>query len=241
MLLLLRATIISHFRKCAAAAIACWMILFASFFFAASCSSKRVAVARPRAVGFSETGIASWYGEPYHGRRTANGEVYDMHRWTAAHRTMPFNTWIEVRNLNSGKTVHVRINDRGPFIEGRIIDLSRAAAEKIDMMQSGIARVRLTVIQPPSDEARQSYAVQVGAFEDEKRAGHLMQTLRVRQTRPVRVVRRDAAHSVYRVLVGEEDAYFEASLLASSLRSEFPDAIVVRVDEPNPSAATGQN
>ena len=82
----------------------------------------------------TETGIASWYGYPYHGRRAANGEIYDMEKLTAAHRTLPFGTWVRVTNLTNSKTVDVRITDRGPFIDGRIIDLSKAAAREIDQV-----------------------------------------------------------------------------------------------------------
>ena len=88
---------------------------------------------RPSAApGAVETGVASWYGHPYHGRRAADGEIYDMETLVAAHRTLPFNTWVRVYNLNNNKTVDVRIIDRGPFVDGRIIDLSHAAAQAID-------------------------------------------------------------------------------------------------------------
>ena len=97
-----------------------------------------------------EIGLASWYGDPYHGRRAASGEVFDKEKLTAAHRTLPFETWVEVTNLASGKSVQVRINDRGPFIDGRIIDLSEAAAKQIDMWRAGVAQVSLHVIGAPS-------------------------------------------------------------------------------------------
>ena len=105
----------------------------------------------PVRVGSTETGVASWYGIPYHGRRAASGEVYDMTCLTAAHRNLPFQTWVEVTNLSNGKRVDVRINDRGPFARGRIIDLSQAAARDIDMLRAGTARVRLKVIPPPRE------------------------------------------------------------------------------------------
>jgi rare lipoprotein A len=111
---------------------------------------SRPAPTRPARIGDVETGVASWYGYPYHGRRAANGEVYDMEEFTAAHKTLPFETWVRVENLTNGKTVEVRITDRGPFIEGRIIDLSRAAARAIDLIGPGIARVKVVVIRPPS-------------------------------------------------------------------------------------------
>src|SRR5258708_35293001 len=101
------------------------------------------------ARGHTETGIASWYGNPYHGRRTASGEIYDMEQLTAAHPTLPFQTVIEVTNLDNGKRVTVRITDRGPFAKGRILDLSHAAARAIEMLGPGTARVRLKVIKAP--------------------------------------------------------------------------------------------
>src|SRR5271165_4639591 len=102
----------------------------------------------PAQVLSPETGLASWYGHPYHGRAAANGEIYDMEKLTAAHRTLPFGTWVRVTNLTNGKTTEVRITDRGPFIDGRIIDLSRAAAREIDLLIPGIVQVRVDVINP---------------------------------------------------------------------------------------------
>ena len=93
-----------------------------------------------------EKGIASWYGGKFHGRKTASGERYDMNKMTAAHKTLPFGTRVRVTNLDTGRKVVVRINDRGPFIRGRVIDLSRAAARKMDMIQAGTARVLVEVL-----------------------------------------------------------------------------------------------
>ena len=117
---------------------------------AAACG-KRTHATHPASIGHTETGIASWYGEPYHGRKTASGEVYDMDRWTAAHRTLPFGTWVEVTNLTNAKRVSVRITDRGPFVHGRIIDLSRVAAKQLGVFGPGTAQVRLRVIRPPTE------------------------------------------------------------------------------------------
>jgi rare lipoprotein A (peptidoglycan hydrolase) len=98
----------------------------------------------------SETkGIASWYGPGFHGQRTASGEIYNMYNYTAAHKTLPLGTYVRVINLENDKMVIVRINDRGPFKRGRIIDLSYAAAKKIDMIASGTARVKLDIISKP--------------------------------------------------------------------------------------------
>lgn len=96
-----------------------------------------------------QTGQASWYGEPHHGRRTASGEIYDMYQLTAAHPTLPFGTRVRVTNLKNGRSVEVRINDRGPTAADRIIDLSYAAAQKLGALSSGLARVRLRVVSTP--------------------------------------------------------------------------------------------
>ncbi len=118
-----------------------------------------------------ETGLASWYGHPYHGRPAANGEIYDMESFTAAHRTLPFGTWVRVVNLTNDKTVDVRITDRGPFVENRIIDLSHAAAGAIGLIGPGVARVRLDILSVPAIASAQNwYAVQAGAFRDQDRA-----------------------------------------------------------------------
>ena len=95
---------------------------------------------------YEERGIASYYGKKFHGRRTASGERFNMHELTAAHRTLPFGTVVRVKNLNNGREVRVRINDRGPFKKGRIIDLSRAAAKKLNMIEAGVAPVRIKVV-----------------------------------------------------------------------------------------------
>ena len=99
--------------------------------------------------GSYEAGIASWYGPGFHGRTTANGETYDMYAMTAAHKALPFDTWVRVVNLDNSESTVVRINDRGPFIEGRVIDLSRSAAEDISMVWPGTAQVQLLIVDEP--------------------------------------------------------------------------------------------
>ena len=101
------------------------------------------------ASGYYEVGIASWYGPGFHGNRTANGEIYDMYAMTAAHKTLPFGTIVKVVDLDTGRSVIVRINDRGPFIEGRIIDLSYAAALELGMVEKGLAKVGLKIVKWP--------------------------------------------------------------------------------------------
>jgi rare lipoprotein A len=113
-------------------------------------------------------GLASWYGGKFHGRLTSSGEVFDTNTMTAAHKTLPFGTMVKVTNLENGKSAVVKINDRGPFVEGRIIDLSRAAAEEIGMVGSGVARVSLTIVAFATNA--ELYAIQVGAFALEANA-----------------------------------------------------------------------
>lgn len=98
---------------------------------------------------YYEIGIASWYGPGFHGKRTANGEIYDMYAMTAAHKTLPFGTIVRVVDLDTGRSVVVRINDRGPFVKGRIIDLSYAAAQELGMVKKGLAKVGLKIVKWP--------------------------------------------------------------------------------------------
>ncbi len=127
--------------------------------------------AKPLAV---ETGRASWYGAPYHNRRGSNGEVYNMNAMTAAHRTLPLGSIVRVTNVKTGNSAVVRITDRGPFIEGRILDLSLAAAKKIDVWGPGVATVRMEVLQTPAPlDTGGRWAVQIGAFGEEDAARDL--------------------------------------------------------------------
>jgi len=123
---------------------------------------------------FVQTGRASWYGAPYHNRRGSNGEIYDMNAMTAAHRTLPLGSIVRVTNVKTGHSAIVRITDRGPFVEGRIVDLSLAAAKKIDVLQTGTAMVRLEVLKAPASlDSGGRWAVQIGAFDVEKEATSL--------------------------------------------------------------------
>lgn len=117
------------------------------------CAKRKKTWRTPPPPGkYVETGVASWYGHPYHGRATASGEIYDMEKLTAAHRTLPFNTWVRVENLSNHRKIEVKVNDRGPFAHGRIIDLSRAAARRIELLGPGTAKVRITSIHAPKIE-----------------------------------------------------------------------------------------
>ncbi len=125
-----------------------------------------------------ETGLASWYGAPYHNRRGSNGEIYDMNAMTAAHRTLPLGSIVRVTNVKTGHAAVVRITDRGPFIKGRIVDLSLAAAKKVDLWQPGIAMVRVEVLHSaaPLDQGGR-WGVQIGAFHEEDTAKELVSQL----------------------------------------------------------------
>ena len=123
---------------------------------------------------FVETGIASWYGPPYHNRKSSDGEIYNMNALTAAHRTLPLGSIVRVTNVSTQHSVVVRITDRGPFIPGRIIDLSLAAAKAVDVWRAGLARVKVELLQTPAPlNAGGRWAVQIGAFEDQESATEL--------------------------------------------------------------------
>jgi rare lipoprotein A len=125
-----------------------------------------------------QLGKASWYGAPYHNRRAANGEIYDMNAMTAAHLTLPLNSIVRVTNVKTQRSVVVRITDRGPFVEDRIIDLSMAAAKAIDVWRRGTALVKLEVLEAPvSIRSGGRWAVQLGGFPDEQEARRIQQTL----------------------------------------------------------------
>jgi rare lipoprotein A len=206
----------------------------------------------PARVGSTETGIASWYGVPYNGRPTASGETFDMEKPTAAHRALPFETWVEITNLSNGKQVDVRITDRGPFVRGRIIDLSMGAARQIDMVRAGTARVRLRVIDPPviapapvaaipvnapavastppvkplaaPPYLASGYAVQAGAFSDRSRAEALRESLSYSDAR---VVEPQGDRALWRVLVGHALTVQAASALAVEVGKTAGAAFVV--------------
>ncbi|MFD2531845.1 septal ring lytic transglycosylase RlpA family protein [Gracilimonas halophila] len=146
------------------------------FVSACGISRKSVNYASTENARAIENGMASWYGPNFDGKLTANGEVYDMNGVTAAHRTLPFETILLVENLDNGKTVQVRINDRGPYAKDRIIDLSKGAAERVDMIGPGTARVRLYLLEGDLENSRitdikvPTYTVQLGSYRDRSQA-----------------------------------------------------------------------
>jgi len=188
--------------------------------------------AAPAIPGGGETGLASWYGHPYHGRASASGEIYDMEQMTAAHRTLPFGTMVRVHDRDNEKSVDVRINDRGPFVDGRIIDLSHAAARSIEMIGPGTARVELEILSAPSPAEPPHFAVQVGAFRDRENAERLRRAMEAKYGR-ARLVRRADTPGLWHVVVGQEPTQDGASALADRIRGEESSvntAFVVRLD-----------
>ena len=191
--------------------------------------SRHPAAVQP---GDTEEGVASWYGHPYHGRAAADGEIYDMEQMTAAHRTLPFHTWVRVYDLDNNRTVEVRITDRGPFVAGRIIDLSHAAARQLEMIGPGVARVRIEVLRTPPNAAPGLFAVQVGAFRDRGNAERLRTQMEARYG-SARLLQRAEDPSLWRVLVGAETSEDGANRLAERIRQdsvEKTSAFVVRID-----------
>lgn len=180
----------------------------------------------PAASGTAEIGTASWYGQPFHGRLTASGETYDMEKLTAAHRTLPFGAKVRVQNLVNQRSVEVRINDRGPFVKDRIIDLSHAAAQVIGMQ--GIANVRLEVLSIPQTRAADLFAVQLGAFAERRQAEQLLEELN-RKFGAARLVFREGDQT-WRVLVGLEPTVEQARALADELEKQSGPAFIVRID-----------
>ncbi|MEM7054633.1 MAG: septal ring lytic transglycosylase RlpA family protein [Pseudomonadota bacterium] len=164
----------------------------------------------PSAVGYVERGDASWYGSKFHGRLTSSGEPFDMYEVSAAHKTLPLPTWVEVTNLRNGRTLVIRVNDRGPFKQGRIIDLSYAAAYKLDVLNDGTAPVEVRAITfdghtPQTGIRPRSVPVelQVGAFSDRSRARAVRAQLEDAGIRRVDVDRaRSGGNTVWRVRVG---------------------------------------
>jgi len=186
----------------------------------------------PAPAGYAEEGNASWYGEPFHGRRASNGEIYDMYKLTAAHRTLPFETIVRVTNLTNGKSTTVRITDRGPFVENRVIDLSLAAAREIESVGPGVVPVRVEVLSPGVDPTTGFFTVQVGAFRDRGNAERLRDRLNLSYS-PVFIQQYDAPEGIfYRVRVGKISGEDAARQFGEQLRArENFSPFVVRLDE----------
>ena len=180
---------------------------------------------------FEETGMASWYGAPYHNRRGSNGEVYNMHAMTAAHLTLPLGSIVRVTNLKTGHSAVVRITDRGPFVVGRIIDLSLAAAKALDVYLPGVAKVRLEVLQAPMPlDTGGRWAVQIGSFSRQKAAAELAERLE-KHYQTAKVVKFVSPVGVWwvRIRVLDDDRQ-RAAVLARETETAEGSVFLVRLD-----------
>lgn len=216
-------------REMPAVALLMGLALLAS---CASPSPHRAGPGQAYPLGYTQRGIASWYGPGFHGNHTANGERYDMHKFTAAHRTLPMGSLVEVRSLTSGQRIKVRINDRGPFVRGRIIDLSYKAAKALGMAVQGTDRVEIRVIgyRGRPDQVG-LLRVQVGSFAEEGNALALKEYLE-RSYPHVRIVPVELWEGRrYRVLVGQFFSEDHADALAGRLAGELAmETLVIRDD-----------
>ncbi|PYT41823.1 MAG: septal ring lytic transglycosylase RlpA family lipoprotein [Acidobacteria bacterium] len=206
---------------------------------AAPASKRNKPAPAPASSGYTEEGNASWYGVPFHGRRASNGEIYDMYKLTAAHRTLPFETMVRVTNLNNGKSTVVRITDRGPFVDNRVIDLSFAAAREVDSIGPGVVPVRVEVISPGIDATSGFFTVQVGAFRDRGNADRLRDRLGISYS-PIFIQQYDSPDGVlYRVRVGKISGEDNAHQFSDQLRQrEGFTPFVTRLDEGTPTGGT---
>ncbi len=186
------------------------------------------------ADGYLERGVASWYGPTFHGENTSNGEKYDMYAMTAAHKTLPLPTYARVTNLKNGRSVVVRINDRGPFVSNRLIDLSYSAASRLDMLKEGttLVEVKALTVADPDELTRSSVLppptlyVQAGAFADQNNAQRVLQRLRAGGLSNAFILTPpDGKPALYRVRLGPVNSVPEFDQLAARLKTlGFPDA-----------------
>jgi peptidoglycan lytic transglycosylase len=191
-----------------------------------------------KAGNIFEEGKASWYGAPFHGRQASNGEIYDMNKLTAAHRTLPFNTVVRVTNTVNGKSTTVRITDRGPFVDNRIIDLSYAAAKEISSIGPGVVPVRIEILSAIDPNAGW-FTVQIGAFRERANAEKLRDRLSASYS-PVAIQSFDSPKgSYYRVHVGKVSGEDAARKLGQKLHErEGVKPLIFRVDSGSAGGAT---
>ncbi|MBI2080319.1 MAG: septal ring lytic transglycosylase RlpA family protein [candidate division NC10 bacterium] len=210
----------------------------------AACAGPATTVAPwPPAGGDGQVGLASWYGKDFHGRRTASGEVYDMYQMTAAHKTLPLGTWVEVIHLETGRSIQVRVNDRGPFIAGRIIDLSYGAARVLGLLGEGVAPVRVRMLAagptavaatiplgPTPSPAPQAgrFTMQLGSFTTLENATALARTLQQRFNGVYMVPAEIDGETVYRVRMGSYPNRQEAHVAAEAVAGTGFDVVVMQ-------------
>ncbi|MEA3241082.1 MAG: septal ring lytic transglycosylase RlpA family protein [Pseudomonadota bacterium] len=182
----------------------------------------------------SQEGIASWYGKDFHGRKTSNGDIYDMHKLTAAHKELPLGSRVRVINLENRRQVEVLINDRGPFVRGRIIDLSYAAAKALDMVDQGTALVRIILLSPPPAAGKQSdlpltlyYGIQAGAFANRENAHELYEKLRTLTKDVFMQTTTCGNRTCYQVRAGWFANRRQAIELSRKLKQKGFDAIII--------------
>jgi rare lipoprotein A len=193
------------------------------------------------ATNFRQKGKASWYGKKFHGKKTSSGEIYNMHAMTAAHKTLPLGTYVRVHNLDNGKSIEVRVNDRGPFVRGRIIDLSYAGATKLDIVGAGTAPVEIVALGKagapdsgrskgyvPVDYYSGNFTFQVGAFSQKENAVRLKQKLEKKYMNVHIVPFDDGKRIMYRVRVGRASSLKQAEEYESILIQQgFTGAFIV--------------
>jgi rare lipoprotein A len=203
-----------------------------------ACGHKQVQVSAPSTAPISPAppvspsssemeGLATYYAEPYDGRKTASGEIFNSYgELTAAHRTLPFNTMVRVTNKNNGRQVDVRINDRGPFVDGRVIDLSARAAREIDLIRSGVVPVKLEILKPAdTPKSVTTFAVQVGAFENSQAAEDLKRHLE-RKYSGVVIETVSREKTLYRVRIQEPDMTAANNVAAELRKDDFKPFVV---------------
>ena len=176
----------------------------------------------PSAAGFVERGIASWYGKKFHGRETSSGEIYDMYAMTAAHKQLPLPTYVRVTNLKNQRSIVVRVNDRGPFHEGRVIDLSYTGAQKLDMVRDGTAPVEVRALvpgtAPPQPVSGGDIFVQAGAFGDAANAARRRTELQGFFQRPIKIIPTQVkGKQLHRVRIGPLDSVAVADQMVTDL------------------------
>jgi rare lipoprotein A len=177
---------------------------------------------------YSKQGIASWYGPKFQGRPTANGEIYNMYSMTAAHRILPFQTRVKVTNLENGKTVQVRINDRGPFVKNRLIDLSYSAARELGMIGQGTAPVKVEAVQVAADQDATRYFVQLGSFSELQNARQLLRKTKKRGYSASRIIRISLDGRIYyRVQAGSFPNLALAQKKLHRLRQAYPSSFII--------------
>ncbi len=191
--------------------------------------SVPVPLQRPvQEANYRETGIAAWYGKELHGKQTANGEVFDMYGLSAAHRTLPLGTLVRVTNLDNFKSITVRINDRGPFLKSRFLDLSYGAAKELGFVSQGTARVKIETVEAVRDPAQ--YTVQAAVFTEEENARMLKERLNTRFGVVSIVPFETNIARFYRVQVGTYASEDRAEQAARKLTLEGLEPVVVRKD-----------